>query len=152
MKLELHVQLAAEQNAPCVARLANHRLDERREYPLSRFGICMRPSAASALSFCDYWVPTLPSRLSVLVSGEPWMYSGMTRKEKARVIQGEETAVVKEYSGPTGKNVSAFQGSKHQQNVVNLVCPGQTDNVWLRWPGQIWSCNGHNAISASLKA
>ena len=41
----------------------------------------------------------------MLVSGEPWMYSGMTRKAKARVIQGEETVVVKEYSGPTGKNV-----------------------------------------------
>ena len=32
--------------------------------------------------------------------------------------------------------------SLHQQNVVILILiwPGQLDNVWLRWPGQIWSC------------
>ena len=39
---------------------------------------------------------------------------------------------------------------EHQQNVGILVWPGKLDNVCLRWPGQIWSCNKHNAIPAHL--
>jgi len=122
--LELHIrELATGQNAPGIARLADCRLDERREIPAALELVLDTHAALCAELLRPLSVDlALEVECALFVSDVPWCNEESEGNPGEEGVPGEETAVVKEYSSPTDDGCKyTYRGSDGAEDELGAV-------------------------------